>query len=71
MRVLHHVGIGLVWAFGGYFVGAFLVYFLISYLSSNNYDRSTEAVMTAAFAGGPLSAIIAFIAGVVYSIRAS
>ena len=61
--------IGLGWAIAGYPAGAVICYFLVSTLASNNHDRGLEWVMTAAFAGGPLAAVAAFVAGVVYSRR--
>jgi hypothetical protein len=57
--------IGLLWAVPGYVVGAFGGGYLVSVMSSNQYDRSLEAQMTGAFFFGPLAALIAFIAGAI------
>lgn len=62
---MRRFGIGLLWALGGYPLGAFVGYLLIAWLSPNMHDRSVEAAMTAAFVFGPLGAVIAFVAGVV------
>ena len=60
---MSRLGIGLLCAVGGYFVAAFVGYFLISWLSSNTHDRAVEAAMTSAFVLGPLGAVAAFLAG--------
>lgn len=52
--------IGLV---AGYVLGALIGWALISLLSGNRHDKALEAVMTAAFATGPLGAIVGAIAG--------
>jgi hypothetical protein len=70
MHILRSIGIGIIWAIGGYLIGAVLTYFLILSFSSNQHDRSVEAAMTAAFAGGPCLAVIAFIVGLVRCLRA-
>jgi uncharacterized membrane protein YeaQ/YmgE (transglycosylase-associated protein family) len=62
--VLARIGRGFLWAVAAYFVGAFVGYWLIMWLSSNTHDRSMEAGMTSAFVLGPLSAFVGFIAGV-------
>jgi hypothetical protein len=49
----------------GYPVFAVVGYFAIGVLSDNHFDRDVEAVMTAAFAIGPLGAVISLIAGVI------
>jgi hypothetical protein len=49
----------------GYLVFAFGGYWAIELFSSNTFDRSLEASMTALFAFGPAGAIIGFIAGLV------
>ena len=51
----------------GYLVFAFAGYWAIELFSSNAFDRSLEASMTAVFVIGPGGAIIAFIAGLVLS----
>ena len=71
MHVLRHIGIGFIWAIGGYVVGVLITYLLIIKLSQNQHDRSTEAAMTAFFAGGPFAAVLAFIISIVHSIRTS
>jgi hypothetical protein len=47
----------------GYPVFAFVGYGAIALFSSNHFDRSVEASMTAAFVIGPAGAIIGLIAG--------
>lgn len=47
----------------GYVAGAVLGYLLVLGFSSNQHDKSIEATMTAAFASGPLGALIGFVAG--------
>jgi hypothetical protein len=59
--------LAIVWAAGGYIVGAFGGGFLINALSSNQFDRSVEAAMTGAFVTGPLAGVIAFVVGFVRS----
>ena len=55
---MRRLGFGILFAAGGYVVGAVLTYFLIGQLSSNTHDRSIEAAMTAlSIAGGVLAAI--------------
>ena len=49
----------------GYLVFAFAGYWAIQLLSDNDFDRSLEASMTAAFVIGPIGAIIGLIAGLV------
>ncbi len=49
----------------GYPVFAVVGYFAIGVLSDNHFDRDVEAAMTAAFAIGPLGAVIGLIAGVI------
>ena len=63
--MLRRALIGLLWAVPGYLVGAFGGGYLVSVLSSNQYDRSLEAAMTGAFFFGPLAALVAFIAGAI------
>jgi len=66
---MKRLGIGLLCALGGYFVGAVAGYFLIEWFSSNMHDRSVEAAMTSAFFCGPLGAAVAFIVGFIWSGR--
>ena len=49
----------------GYLVFAFAGYWAIQLLSSNTFDRSLEASMTAAFVIGPGGAIIGFVVGLI------
>jgi hypothetical protein len=53
-------------AVAAYLVCAFGGGFLIYALSSNQFDRAMEAEMTGAFVTGPLGAVVAFIAGIVF-----
>jgi hypothetical protein len=61
--MLRRLGIGMLWAIGGYVVGAFGGGFLVTMVSPNRFDRSMEAVMTGAFYTAPLVAVIAFAVG--------
>ncbi len=61
--------IGLLCAAGGYLLGAFVGYGLITWLSSNAHDRSVEAAMTGAFVCGPIGGLIAFFAAFVFGRR--
>jgi cytochrome bd-type quinol oxidase subunit 2 len=65
--VLRSLAIGLGWAIAGSLIGAFGGGWLLTKLSSNMHDRSTEAAMTGAFVFGPAMALIAFIVGFVRS----
>ena len=49
----------------GYPVFAFIGYWAIVLLSNNQFDRSVEASMTAAFVVGPAGAIAGLVAGVI------
>ncbi len=49
----------LLYAIPGYFLGAFIGYYLISTFSLNVHDRDLEAAMTGAFLTGPLVALLA------------
>jgi ABC-type branched-subunit amino acid transport system permease subunit len=62
--MLMRLGRGFLWAVGAYLAGAVLTYALTLWLSSNVHDREVEALMTGAFVGGPLCALLGFIAGV-------
>ena len=64
--MLRRLAIGLACAVVGYIVCAFAGGMAIQALSSNRYDRETEAAMTGAFVIGPLGAIVAFFAGAVW-----
>jgi hypothetical protein len=50
----------------GYPIFAFAGYWAISLFSSNGFDRSVEASMTAVFAIGPAGAVVGLIAGLVW-----
>jgi len=56
----------LLWAVGGYVVGAFGGGALVSAFSSNVHDRSVEAAMSGAFFFGPMLAVAAFITALVW-----
>lgn len=60
---MKRLGIGALWAVGGYIAAALLGYLLVQGLSTNTHDRSLEAAMTAAFVAGPLGAVVGFIVG--------
>jgi hypothetical protein len=47
----------------GYVGFAFAGYWVIEFFSDNRFDRPVEASMTAAFAIGPVGAIIGLVAG--------
>jgi hypothetical protein len=47
----------------GYVVAAFVGYWAIELVSSNGFDRSLEASMTAMFAIGPAGALLGLILG--------
>jgi hypothetical protein len=64
-------GIGVLCAIGGYFAGAFAGYWLIEWFSSNAHDRSVEAAMSSIFVWGPFAAVVAFVAGFLWSGRAA
>ena len=61
--MLRSLAFGFAWALAGYLIGAFGGGWLVTKLSSNAHDHSTEAAMTGAFVCGPALALIAFIAG--------
>jgi hypothetical protein len=61
--MLRSLAFGFAWALAGYLIGAFGGGWLVTKLSSNVHDRSTDAAMTGAFVYGPVLALIAFIAG--------
>jgi len=50
----------------GYPVFAFAGFWAISLFSSNGFDRSVEASMTAVFAIGPAGAVVGLIAGLIW-----
>jgi hypothetical protein len=58
---MKRLGIGLLCAIGGYFVGACAGYFLIEWFSSNVHDRFLEAAMSSIFVWGPFGAVVAFV----------
>jgi hypothetical protein len=53
----------IVFALGGYLIGALLGYAFVSNLSTNVHDRDVEAAMTSAFVIGPLCALAAGVCG--------
>jgi hypothetical protein len=61
--MLRSLAFGFAWGLAGYLIGAFGGGWLVTKLSSNMHDRSTEAATTGAFVYGPVLALIAFIAG--------
>ena len=61
--MLRRIGIGLLWALGGYFVGAVVGGLLVNALSRNRFDREMETVMTGAFVTGPVAAVVVFVVG--------
>ena len=65
--MIRRVLVGLLFAVAGYLLGAFGGGFLISVMSANQHDRSVEAAMTGAFVTGPLLALVAFVAGAVWT----
>jgi hypothetical protein len=50
----------------GYVVAAFVGYWAVELGSSNGFDRSLEASMTAFFAIGPAGALVGLIVGLVF-----
>jgi hypothetical protein len=62
--MLRRIGIALLWALGGYLMGALGGGLLVSWLSSNQFDRGMEATMTGAFVTGPLVAVVGLLVGV-------
>ena len=61
---IHASSIGALLGFlVGYPVFAFAGYWAIALFSSNGFDRSVEASMTAIFAIGPIGAVVGLIAG--------
>jgi hypothetical protein len=59
------IALAVAWAVGGYIIGAVGGGLLVGMLSSNQFDRQMEQVMTGAFVTGPLAAVIAFVTGFV------
>ena len=57
--MLRRIGFGLAWGVVGYIAGAVGGGLLVNMLSSNTFDRETEAAMTGAFVTGPLLGIVA------------
>jgi hypothetical protein len=55
----------------GYFVFALAGYCAIEFYSNNGFDRSLEALMTAAFAVGPAGALIGLVGGLIFGGRFS
>jgi hypothetical protein len=65
------LGLSLLAAVIGYVVGIFGGMALINLMSSNSHDKSVEAAMTGAFFIGPLVAVLAFFATLVYLLMRS
>ena len=63
---MKNFGIALLIGIVGYFILAFLSYFLIGKFSSNGHDRGVEASMTSIFVFGPIGFIISFIVGYIW-----
>ena len=68
---MKRLGLGILFAIGGYALGAFAGYWLIQGFSPNTHDRSLEAAMTSAFVFGPLAAIVGFVIGFIRGGRSS
>ncbi len=66
---MRRFGIGLLYAAGGYLLGALAGYAFVAWFSGNAHDRSVEAAMTAFFAAGPFAASIGFVLGLVFGGR--
>jgi transketolase N-terminal domain/subunit len=49
----------------GYVLGAFIGYWAVHAFSANAHDKALEAVMTAAFATGPLGAALGVAVGLI------
>lgn len=64
---MKNFGIALLIGIVGYFILAFLSYFLIGKFSSNGHDRGVEASMTSIFVFGPIGFIISFIVGYIWA----
>jgi len=62
-------GVALLAAVLGYVVGLFGTMAAVELFASNAHDRSLEAVMTGAFAGGPLMAILSMVVILVLRFR--
>lgn len=64
-------GLAILAAIGGYLVGLFTGMLVIDAISSNAHDKSVEAAMTGAFVFGPLMAVAAVIALLIFRSRRS
>jgi Na+/proline symporter len=62
-------GLSVLAAIAGYLIGLFGGMFVVETFSSNVHDKSMEAAMTGAFVFGPLMALVAAIATVIYCLR--
>ena len=67
---MRRIGLGLLYAAGGYVAAAVAGYVLVLGVSSNAHDRGVEAAMTGIFFVGPLGAVVGFIVGAVRGGRA-
>ena len=61
---------GLTGLVAGYVGGAIIGGLLVALVSGNAHDKSLEIVMTAAFATGPIGAVIGAITGLAWRRRA-
>jgi uncharacterized membrane protein len=61
--------IGVAALLAGYVLGAVASYFAILATTSNVHDRSVEAAMTSAFVSGPIAAVVALVASLVWTRR--
>jgi Na+/proline symporter len=62
-------GLSVLAAIGGYLMGLFGGMLAIETFSSNRHDKSLEAAMTGAFVFGPLMAVVAVMATVIFRSR--
>ena len=64
-------GLSLLAAVVGYVIGLFGGMGLVNLFSSNTHDKSMAAAMTGAFFFGPIVAVLAFIATLVFLLMSS
>ena len=60
--MLKIIGLSILALVGGYVLGLVGGMLLVNAFSSNTHDRPVEAAMTAAFAVGPITAVLALAA---------
>ena len=63
------LGLAVLAAIGGYFIGLFGGMLVVETFSSNQHDKSVEAAMTGAFVAGPLMAVVAVIVLLIFRSR--